>query len=807
MLLGNAPFYLTGYGTQLKMIGDKLVESGYPVAHAADFGYAGSKIEWEGRTLYPHDKLPGTLNAETLRRHISDFKQDHGLDKVVLWSLGDTWKFSQINRVVQHPHWICMTPVDCDRIDSPTLSALSQSSHPAAISQYGFEVMKASNLEPVLLPHFISDSFYQHIDREYARASAGIPQEAFVVGFFGDLSMRKSPYEVVEAFASFTQVAPNAMMLMKGSNHINGLSMKSLISQFNLEGRVVAIPPYDSLIGFSDDEMAKAYACMDVLLHPSAQEGFGIMQAEAQAMGVPTINTAFGCMKELQSTPDLSVDPQSMHRTTNGAFIPQVSSQSILDQLVRVYMMSPDERQELQFSCKDWAQKWSIETVWREHYENLLSSFDLPDRRIQRLTHPPRPVRKVGFVSTFNTTCGIATYTAMLCKELQTRGLEVVVFAEIESDGAVTPPGEPLSHEGIEYYRCWDRTSRITKPFLDCLGFEDVDMLHYQHEWQLFKHNALIECVREHPCKKVATYHTPELNHLPRLLGTTDLILDAHITHWYETSQLLPKLTKHGMLKGLQTIKHGILEHSQPVKSKNELLGVPSKVPLFFTFGFASGSKGLDYFVDAAIKASETPGCPYFEVVISMSPHSAWSSDEYRKIVKAKARGHDFITIIDGFMSEEDIDLHASAADYLVFAYRFPTQIYSASGAVRRVLGHGKPVLVTDEGRLRDLAGGIHGWKFGQYDIDSFAGSIVDAVHTHGTERYTRMSQNIMQLVESDSWAVIGAKHQALYDKVGSLYSIIPEPMRNAVKVQIDDPYPEVIDGVPEPVDFGGEEE
>ena len=100
MLLGNAPFYLTGYGTQLKMIGDMLIDSGYPVGHAADFGYAGSKIEWEGRTLFPHDKLPGTLNAETLKRHLESFKQQHGLDKVVLWSLGDTWKFAQINKSV-----------------------------------------------------------------------------------------------------------------------------------------------------------------------------------------------------------------------------------------------------------------------------------------------------------------------------------------------------------------------------------------------------------------------------------------------------------------------------------------------------------------------------------------------------------------------------------------------------------------------------------------------------------------------------------------------------------------------------------
>ena len=790
MLLGNAPFYLTGYGTQLKMIGDRLIDAGYPVGHAADFGYSGSKIEWEGRTLYPHDKLPGTLNADTLKRHISSFKQQHGLDKVVLWSLGDTWKFSQINKVVQHPHWICMTPVDADRLDLPTLSALSSSSHPASISEYGSGIMASNGLDPTLLPHFISDEFFKSIDREYARASAGIPDDAFVVGYFGDLSMRKSPYETVEAFARFAESVPNAVLLIKGSNHINGLSMKSLLSQYNLDGRVIAIPSYDSLIGFSDEEMAKAYACMDVFIHASAQEGFGIMQAEAQACGVLTINTDFGCMKELQVHEELSVVPQAMHRTTNGAFIPQISAHSILEKLIAVTNLSPQDRFEMEELCRTWALGWSGDKVWEEYYQPLLDSFDEPDSRLQRLTFPPRKVKKVGFVSTFDTTCGIATYTAMLGKSLQSRGLEVVVFAESE-DGTITPPGEPLSHDGIEYYRCWDRKSRVTKPFLDCLTFEDVDVLHFQHEWQLFKNTSLFESVRELPFKKLATYHTPEIQALPKLLAVTDLVLDVHITHWPETSQMLPLLAPHGMLGGLQTIKHGILEHS--IESSKEQLGVPSKVPLFFTFGFASGSKGLDYFVEAAIEASKTPNCPYFEVVISMSPHPHWSTKEYIEKVKGLAEGHDFITILDQFMSEEDIDVHASAADYLVFGYRFLRQINSASGAVRRAIGHCKPVLVTDEGRLRDLAGGIHGWKFGQYDQTAFAKAIVDAVHTLGTSKYDTYAKNIKELVKQDSWSSIGGQHHDLYETIGALWSVVPEPMRNAVKVQTEEPYPELM--------------
>tara|TARA_B100001287_G_scaffold133941_1_gene112757 strand:+ start:247 stop:2775 length:2529 start_codon:yes stop_codon:yes gene_type:complete len=797
MLLGNAPFYLTGYGTQLKMIGDKLIQQGFPVAHAADFGYAGSKIEWEGRTLYPHDKLPGTLNAETLRSHIESFQRAHALDKVILWSLGDTWKFSRINSVVKHPDWVCMTPVDADRLDSPTMASLSSSSHPVSISQYGKNIMQSVGLDASYLPHMIDPVFGEPIDKEFARASAGIPSEAFVVGYFGDLSMRKSPYETIEAFAKFASRVNNAVFLIKGSNHINGLSMQKLISDYNLTGRVIAIPNYDSLIGFTEKEMARAYACMDVLVHASAQEGFGIMQAEAQACGVPVINTDFGCMKELQSLPELAIAPLGLHRTQAGTFIPQVPADGIVERLLKVYSMSSEEREKMSETAHRWAKRWYIDKVWAEHYEPFIEQLCFEDFTRKRLNHAPRPIKKVGFVATFDTTCGIATYTLMLAKELQKKGIEVVVFSEIE-DMEMSKPGEPLVHEGVNHYRCWDRSSRVVKPFLDCLISENVDMLHFQHEWQLFKHTALIEAVREMPMKKVCTYHTPTPESLGSLMAVTDVVLDAHITHWPETSQLLPMCTRHGMLGGLQTIKHGVLEHDAPSveNPKMDWFGIPKKVPMFFTFGFASGSKGLDYFVDAAIKASETPGCPYFEVVISMSPHPAWSSDEYRAMVHEKASACDFITVVDGFMSEEEIDRHASACDYLVFSYRWPQTVYSASGAVRRALGHGKPVLVSDEGRLRDLAGGIHGWKFGQYDIDSFAKSIVDAVHSFGTEKYQTFEANVKELCQKDSWTNTAKQHIDLYAKIGSTWSVIPEPMIRARKVESEKPYPELIDAV-----------
>ena len=99
-------------------------------------------------------------------------------------------------------------------------------------------------------------------------------------------------------------------------------------------------------------------------------------------------------------------------------------------------------------------------------------------------------------------------------------------------------------------------------------------------------------------------------------------------------------------------------------------------------------------------------------------------------------------------------------------------QVNSASGAARRVLGYCKPVIVTDEGRLRDLAGGVHGWKVGQYDMAAMIQAIKSAasLNLHG-KQYEAYSHALEQLRFQDSWESVGYQHLFLYEKLCELYS------------------------------------
>ena len=97
----------------------------------------------------------------------------------------------------------------------------------------------------------------------------------------------------------------------------------------------------------------------------------------------------------------------------------------------------------------------------------------------------------------------------------------------------------------------------------------------------------------------------------------------------------------------------------------------------------------------------------------------------------------------------------------------------------------------------------VYGWKFGQYDLDSFAAAIVDAVHTHGTPKYEYYQSNIRALVEKDSWLLLQVSITTCTTKSGN-WSVVPEPMRGANKLQTDDPYPQILDGITESIGSAG---
>lgn len=117
------------------------------------------------------------------------------------------------------------------------------------------------------------------------RDNLGIDENAFVFGFAGRVSADKGCTELFRAFNEIYKTNNNARLLIVGPVEEKcGVDEQLLNDAMSCDGVVLT-----GLI--ENSEMCKYYAAMDVLVHPTYREGFGMVIQEAGAMAVPVITT------------------------------------------------------------------------------------------------------------------------------------------------------------------------------------------------------------------------------------------------------------------------------------------------------------------------------------------------------------------------------------------------------------------------------------------------------------------------------------------------------------------------------------
>lgn len=117
------------------------------------------------------------------------------------------------------------------------------------------------------------------------RKQYNIPDDAFVYGFAGRVSADKGCTELLTAFQKITESEPSARLLIVGPMEDNcGVPVKILAWAKESE-QVVMTGMVDG------SKMSEYYSAMDVLVHPTYREGFGMVLQEAGALGIAMVTT------------------------------------------------------------------------------------------------------------------------------------------------------------------------------------------------------------------------------------------------------------------------------------------------------------------------------------------------------------------------------------------------------------------------------------------------------------------------------------------------------------------------------------
>lgn len=132
--------------------------------------------------------------------------------------------------------------------------------------------------------------------RDAMRASFGVAPDAPLIGIVGRLQPWKGQHVFLRAAARIADAHPGALFVIAG-DAIGGFSagypaeLRAFAAELGLESRVI-------FAGARDDVPA-VLAALDVFVHASIEEPFGIVIVEAMAAGLPVIATRGGGVPEI----------------------------------------------------------------------------------------------------------------------------------------------------------------------------------------------------------------------------------------------------------------------------------------------------------------------------------------------------------------------------------------------------------------------------------------------------------------------------------------------------------------------------
>jgi glycosyltransferase involved in cell wall biosynthesis len=376
----------TGYGTQAADVLPRFKADGYEVAAVANYGLAGSTVDWGGIPILPQGYDGWSNDLAPL--HIKHFIKDDGIG-IVLY---DVW-------TLKGPLWdgiplACWTPVDHDPAPPEVVAFFKQPNqrhYAIAMSEFGRDRLTRAGVADVLyVPHAIDTSLFSPEGINF-RAQIGIPEDAHLTVVNNankGVPPRKSWPELLAAWAIFAKQKPDAWLYLHTEQHGlgSGVNLIRLLHAVDAPmDRVKFVPQYQYRTGIPTSEMPAIYRMGDVLLQPSRGEGFGIPSIEAQSCGLPVIVSKFSAQPELVGAGwQVGGQLDWSEGMASWQLIPAVSE--IVEALMAAYEAKDDKN--LRAKARAFALGYDSAVVYEKHWRPVLS--ELADRLSPQLNREQR---------------------------------------------------------------------------------------------------------------------------------------------------------------------------------------------------------------------------------------------------------------------------------------------------------------------------------------------------------------------------------------------------------------------------------
>jgi len=601
------------------------------------------------------------------------------------------------------------------------LLSISEFSRQEAINVLGLPPDQIVNISSAVDPKFRPLDIATE-EAAALRASLNIRGDFLL--FTGSLDQRKNHAMLIKAFAALPpEVRDRHQLVMVGNGWDDAYRLfRGLAESEGMNPANLVFPGH-----ISDLELVKLYNLCKLFVFPSLREGFGLPVLEAMSCGAPAIGSNVTSIPEVIGRSDALFDPTSRESITSKMH-DVLTNDAFLDSLKRGAL-----RQSANFSWDRSAavaldafesrvkarppHKRRIPDVSVAPHGDLVATLDansglalLPESQLEALArviarndsvltavrHLQNGTRgevRIGVVTTWNTRCGIATYSIPVINAMPA---PVFIFAPTACD-LVQPDSDNVD-------RCW--TAGQADDLVELAAAIErrmIDALVVQFNYGFYRMEALAEFLNRQVDVGRAVFvilHSTQdpPSHIidSRLADARDAL--ARCTVLVHQADDVARLAILGLAENVHHIPLGMHEDRASDVSLPDLAG--SKVVA--TYGFALPNKGLTQLIEATHLASRKIDNLHLLLVTAEFP--APESKAVLESVRAKAREFgidDRVTVVSDYLSN-DVSLgYLKHADLIVIPYQSTTE--SSSGSARMALAAGPPVAVTPLSMFDDM--------------------------------------------------------------------------------------------------------
>ncbi len=381
-IASNTPGMPTGYGVQAEILMNNLMRDGHKVAALSNYGLEGNRsvIQTEFGEV-PHYPRGYTLySGDVLATHHKHFIGESKEPNAII-TLYDAWVYLDAPNLEDQRFW-SWTPVDHISVpprvkawaDRPNVKTI-------AMSPFGQAQFEKLGIDATYIPHSVDTKLYKPtdtIDGQDVREYMGIPKDSFLVGMVsanksnGSIH-RKAFAENLLAFSLFHKSNPDSYLYIHSepSKAFGGFHLINLLKAVGLPKEAVLFPDPEKLrYGYSTQEMSALYSTMDVLLHASYGEGFGVPAIEAQACGTRVIGSNWAATPDVLGEDSWLVDGQPFWDESQSSFfqIPLIPS------LIKALEEAHKADRGASKTSIEFAKGFDTETVWQTYWKPFIAS-------------------------------------------------------------------------------------------------------------------------------------------------------------------------------------------------------------------------------------------------------------------------------------------------------------------------------------------------------------------------------------------------------------------------------------------------